>query len=42
MDIIISLISAAILGVIFAVIDGVGIDFRDYYNNDHADKRKDK
>lgn len=39
MDIVISLISAAILGIILAVIDGVGADFIGYYNSKDSDKR---
>lgn len=42
MDIIISLISAAIVGVFFAIIDGIGVDFGEYYNSNQSDKRKDK
>lgn len=39
MDIVISLVSATIFGLIFAVIDGIGADFNGYYNSDNSDKR---
>jgi hypothetical protein len=42
MDIIISLISATIVGVIFVIIDGIGVDFGEYYNGNQSDKRKGK
>ena len=42
MDIVVSLISATIVGVIFAIIDGIGVDFGEYYNGNQSGKRKDK
>lgn len=39
MDIVISLVSAVICGLIFAAIDGISVDFNGYYNSDRSDKK---